>query len=129
MREIKFRAWDEYTKEMYQDATYIQPEEGEVRPWIFMQYTGLKDKNSKEIFEGDIVRSESDIVNIRTGNKTGEKSIEVYVMIWEKEKAMFNTQKLSGKNTNFNLRQEQMSKFYEVIGNIYEHPELLKEKT
>lgn len=69
MREIKFRAWD--GKRMYYDPNdfYLRMDgscfdvfEGEMdepicgQP-ILMQYTGLKDKNGKEIYEGDIVKT------------------------------------------------------------------------
>lgn len=68
MREIKFRAWDKYNKqwvgfEMTRWALYDEKNEKQQvilctppkEEIVFMQYTGLKDKNGKEIYEGDIV--------------------------------------------------------------------------
>ena len=61
MREIKFRAWNEVLEKMYSwneflntnmKQTFIAPESTAM---ILMQYTGLKDKNGKEIYEGDRV--------------------------------------------------------------------------
>lgn len=62
MREIKFRVWNEVMEKMFawneflntnMKQTFIAPESTAM---ILMQYTGLKDKNGKEIYEGDILR-------------------------------------------------------------------------
>ena len=83
---------------------------------ILMQYTGLKDKNSKEIYEGDILLADNDYVD------EGNLYLEV---------------KWNDKQTGFYLYDtkhdidcdpdefELIGECYQVIGNIYETPELL----
>jgi hypothetical protein len=101
MREIKFRAWNATNETMcYLDPLYwpliaINSSEN----WFVMQYTGLKDKNGKEIFEGDVVEGfGGDRWMVKWG--TGA---------WEPFDGNMNADK---------------SYRYEVIGNIHEHPEL-----
>jgi len=131
MREIKFRAWDTQAKCMLGGGgMQLNATTGELNhlpPVIPMQYTGLKDKNSKEIYEGDILRCESNYVRLQTNEPTGEKSIKFYEVIWYE--TMWSTRDIA-KNytTKLATPPSLWAHYYEVIGNIYENPELLEVK-
>ena len=113
MREIKFRAWDKENKEMVEvellGKRVLLVKDGEwenIENFEVMQYTGLKDKNGKEIYEGDIVncfRHEGfEFVTTRLGSHGIETQLGFYPFI-------------------------EVYGYAEVIGNIYENPELLEE--
>lgn len=121
MREIKFRAWDVTQKLMYSmdellDPSHIhpsvlidclqQPGDGYDTDTVLMQYTGLKDKNGVEIFEGDIVHIFGTHVS--------------YEVKFEKGMWTLGADDLYGYANRSDLYGT------EVIGNIYENKELLK---
>lgn len=85
---------------------------------ILMQSTGLKDKNGKEIFEGDIL-------------EVTDKHSWLEVVSYSQEKAMFVTEEINREfkvpeSPLYDLSDSTFLKF-EVIGNIYENPELLED--
>lgn len=82
---------------------------------ILMQSTGLKDKNGKEIFEGDILAVETD-----------DETLNVNVF-WDEEHAlfMFESKQYNEKEALAELLEDYSYPF-EIIGNIYENPELLE---
>lgn len=113
MREIKFRLWDKEWERMWNGSElYLSYFKNEiyVAPWdldigfeeyVLMQYTGLKDKNGVEIYEGDIVETEDYYLGDRLMVK-GTKQI-------------IDDIRFCGKLIPC-----------EVIGNIYENPELVE---
>ena len=123
MKNLKMKAWNPAEKKMSapftlgnccQECGYIRADNGNFQfedstynPSIYLLYTGLKDKNNKEIYEGDIV-------NI------GNYFAKVY---WE-----FGGFALMTKDSIRLLLEPTADKLkmYKVVGNIYENPELLK---
>ena len=84
---------------------------------ILMQSTGLRDKNDKEIFEGDILAFETD-----------DEVIKVNVF-WDEEHAlfMFESKKYNEQELLAELVENNTYPF-EIIGNVHENPELLEDK-
>lgn len=134
-RQLKFRAW--FDGHMYEVAKldfWGDPDQascdlagpGENGEWdeLFdiyvgevelMQYTGLKDKNGVEIYEGDIVENTTQTVYL------GDK----YEVVWNKNYAGYQLMS-NGFTSNIPLIQNFMS--YKVIGNIFENPELIQQQ-
>ena len=141
MREIKFRAWHRKFKEWhyYTLLTLVSTESKEqianskyfyvkfldyenkfldYENWC--EYTGLKDKNGKEIYEGDIVQ---------------DRDNEIYRVLWggQFNYAGFGIERKRKKHEygsrpmTWDVLNKTWEKDIQIIGNIYENPELLEE--
>jgi uncharacterized phage protein (TIGR01671 family) len=115
-REIKFRVWwvNDGKMDSWQDmlewsrmSVYFTPD-GEF-PHVLMQFTGLKDKNWKEIYEGDVIRYHD------YAGDDEEILVEDLASLFEKKGLR------EGE-----YAEDWSSENLEVIGNIYENPELLE---
>ncbi|WP_449159696.1 YopX family protein [Streptococcus sp.] len=124
----KFRAWDKTSKKML-DVEAINFNSGKFESIGYditslrgsnevelMQSTGLEDKNNKEIFEGDIVRMR---------NPRDRRQIGMFQVVRVANSPMLGLLDKKLTTEIFNL-YEHMRNYYEIIGNIYENPELLE---
>lgn len=130
---MKFRAYDSKHKEMFEE-TFVVTEDGEVmvieqkystapleyvvvNHLILMQSTGLFDKKETEIFEGDIIRYGTNVAEIKRHPTLG-----FYTVVDGRERFFGDEMSID----DLEEVAEEVSKTFEIIGNIYENPELLK---
>lgn len=115
MRELKFRTWSKTAQKIisWQELKpkFIKLLENEEYP--YMQFTGLHDKNGKEVYEGDIP---DENIGIRWNNK--KSCFEFY---W-----LNNNESCDG-DINWYEAPEFLAK-KEILGNVYENPELLNQQ-
>ena len=122
----KLRAWDKQDERMsYGEVEYFDDSinyrfdhfcTGADEDVEFMQSTGIKDKNGVEVYEGDVINYRNSFRNPMTGS--GSLSIN------RDFKIIFENGEFKAKG--FDIRLKNILSYSEVIGNIYENPELLE---
>lgn len=127
MREIKFRAWDKISEDVFEavsidferEIVVLKKESYTTFACLseveFMQFTGLYDKNSKEIYEGDILQG---TYYFRGTGWYDEGEGEYFI----NSEVVFK----KGKYTCQGFDLDIIASDVEVIGNIYENPELIE---
>ena len=149
MREIKFRAWDKYRNRLINDVLTVRfhritndpclvvytdkkiKNNSEIKEsdkeycneFNLMQYTGLKDKNGKEIYEGDII----EFNNNDYARTAGHLDDEIIIAEVEYYCGHYGLKEANGQLHDLYIAIVNDDEA-EIIGNIYENPELLEEK-
>ena len=153
MRDIKFRAWDkkknimrrfcekgfQYLMSSFEPCAsgdglyYVESGDSAGEDFILMQFTGLKDKNGKDIYEGDIVKMhqflfegveiEKEIGGVIGWNEYGLTLKQIRNEYIQE----YCGYKLGEGEVNLNDIYGLHEESWDVIGTIHEHPELLKE--
>lgn len=135
MREIKFRAWHKHEERMLKwnkelkgviaggvkTISSFNTDNGWMDTYSYkevelMQYTGLKDKNGKEIYEGDVVQFD-------------DYDITFGLIKWNEKHGRFEVEEYEPYTSTY-FETEQFEEWttiehFEIIGNAYENPELL----
>ena len=131
MREIKFRAWDKEKEEYRNGYDVLLKYDGSAISRyalgaldtdmpvnvIIEQYTGLKDKNGKEIYEGEIVEEDIDFNSKMTD---GTFKYKVY---WNEDELCWSLDPIGPESIHNDLWELNSSR--RVIGNVHENKELL----
>lgn len=123
MRKIKFRAWDKENKKMFipegisnsgwVSTSFSNDDWWNPETFELMQYTGLKDKNGKEIYEGDIVRC-----------GTSKEAEDAEIVFKEQSFLCKYLPEAPSEDEQIYDHMEDYE-YYEIIGNIYENPDMI----
>ncbi len=114
-RELKFRVWDGKDMREPPPLNEWDMEDGEF--WVeycdnpIMQFTGLQDKNGKDIYEWDLI-----------SNRSGR----VCRVEWHQPTGAWDATPIGSKGDSLWFMASNWNRHIEVIGNIHENPELLK---
>jgi len=133
MRDIKFRAFDEENCKMLIQSEFMSfhvflltPDglvykSGKLMDYKIMQYTGLKDRNGKEIYEGDILKGEDGKINVVIWyNKLSGYILGTWLKEGKQKKLDVTTLEEKIIDCTYFISEED-----EIIGNICENPELI----
>ncbi len=124
VREFKFRAWDKTGAKgmIYFDLrnvpdyiTNLLYKGGSFEPWFeVMQFTGLRDKNRREIYEGDVLTADGEFID--------------GIVRWMEDRGCYYLTDPEGYATDSDHCYDGMEWHHlEIIGNVHENPDLLKE--
>jgi uncharacterized phage protein (TIGR01671 family) len=129
MREFKFRAWDNHEGRMLEPSEWAIKPSGEIYSasgdclldriygdYTIMQYIGLKDGNGNDVYEGDIL----ECYEMRDSN------IDYWGCTWHDDRTPRPTFVVYWNEDYVSFEHPYDIEYWHIIGNIYEHPELIK---